>query len=182
MLKVEAPTIHPRDLYALLQRGEEIDILDVRTPAEFRSEHIPSAQLAPVDSLDVRQIMASRQGLSDVPIYLTCRSGNRAAQAQKLFVEAGFSNVICIEGGTEAWEQAGLPVVRGKAALPLDRQVRIAAGSLVVTGVALGLLVHPATVLLSGAIGAGLIYAGISGNCMMARVLSKAPWNQDKGE
>jgi rhodanese-related sulfurtransferase len=181
MLKAKAATIDPKDLYVLLQRGEEINIVDVRTPAEFRSEHIPTAQLAPLDTLDARQIMTSRQGLSDVPLYLTCRTGNRAAQAQKLFVRAGFNNVVCIEGGTEAWEQAGLPVVRGKAAMPLDRQVRIAAGSLVLLGVALGLLLHSAALLLSGAIGAGLIYAGITGNCMMARLLGKLPWNQDRG-
>ena len=82
--------------------------------------------------------MEARNGSEDEPLYTICRSGSRGRQACEAFHAAGFTNVVNVEGGTLAWEQAGLPVVRGKKAISLERQVRIAAGSLVVLGTALG--------------------------------------------
>ena len=86
--------------------------------------------------------------------------------------------MVCVDGGTEAWEQAGLPVVRGRGVIALDRQVRIAAGLLVLLGVGLSLLVHPAFVAVSAFVGAGLVFAGITDTCGMAMLLAKMPWNQ----
>jgi rhodanese-related sulfurtransferase len=93
---------------------------------------------------------------------------------------AGFTNVVNIEGGTLACEQAGLPVVRGQKTISLERQVRIAAGSLVLIGVVLSLQVHPYWIGLSAFVGAGLVFAGITDTCGMGMILARMPWNQVK--
>jgi rhodanese-related sulfurtransferase len=97
-----------------------------------------------------------------------------------MFLGAGFTNVINIEGGTLACIECGLPVIRGKKAITLERQVRIAAGSLVLLGVLLGWLVHPVLVTLSAFVGAGLVFAGITDTCGMGLLLARMPWNQVK--
>jgi hypothetical protein len=113
-------------------------------------------------------------------LYVICRSGSRARQACERFVAAGFTNVVCVEGGTLACEQAGLPVQRGKKAVSLERQARIVIGSLVVLGAVLALTVHPWFAAFCGLVGAGLVYAGITDTCAVALLLARMPWNQDK--
>jgi rhodanese-related sulfurtransferase len=111
-------------------------------------------------------------------VVLVCRSGKRAEQARRKLAAAGCGNLAVLEGGVTAWEQAGLPVKRGKAVLSLERQVRIAAGLLVLAGVVLGFLVHPGFFGLSAFVGAGLTFAGLTDWCGMAQLLAKMPWNQ----
>ncbi len=171
-------TIAPERLAERVERGEKIALIDVRTPVEFRALHAEGAQLVPLDRLDPKAVVASREGSKTDPIYLICRSGGRGKQACEAFLASGFTNVVNVEGGTLAWEQAGLPVVRGKAAMSLERQVRIAAGSLVVLSVALGAFVHPAFLGLAGFVGAGLVFAGITDTCGMGMLLARMPWNQ----
>ena len=161
-------------------QSKDIDLIDVRSPAEFQTIHAQGARLVPLDKLQPREILAER-GSFDRPVYLICKSGQRAAKAREKFVAAGFSNAMCIEGGTDAWLRAGLPVVRGKARMSLERQVRIAAGSLVVISVALGVLVNPWLFAISGFIGAGLIFSGITDTCGMGMMLAKMPWNNRGG-
>ena len=134
----------------------------------------------PLDRLDPAAVMQARNGIKDEPLYLICRSGSRGRQACEKFLAAGFTNVINVEGGTLACVEAGLPVVRGKKAISLERQVRIAAGSLVLLGVLLGWLVHPAFLGLSAFVGAGLVFAGITDTCGMGMMLARMPWNQVK--
>ena len=122
--------------------------------------------------------MQSRNGTKDGPLYVICHSGGRGEKACERLAQAGYTNVINVEGGTLACEQAGLPLVRGKKAISLERQVRIAAGTLVVLGAVLGWLVHPAFIGLSAFVGAGLIFAGITDTCGMGMLLTKAPWNK----
>ena len=109
-------------------------MIDVRTPVEYREVHAEPARLVPLDRLDPRAFMDSRDGSKDHPLYIICRSGSRGRQAVEKFHAAGYTNVANVEGGTLAWEKAGLPVVRGQEVMSLERQVRIAAGSLVVIG------------------------------------------------
>jgi len=85
-----------------------------------------------------------------------------------------------VEGGTNAWIAAGLPVIRGRKTISIERQVRIGAGSLVVIGTGLGRFVHPAFYILAAFVGAGLVFAGVTDICGMANVLAKAPWNRTK--
>src|SRR5262249_15855431 len=105
-------------------------------------------------------------------------TGTRAKMARDRFRAAGFDNVVCVEGGTLAWDAAGLPVKRGRKAMSLERQVRIAAGSLVLLGVALGFFVHEALFGLSAFVGAGLILAGLTDTCGMGMLLARMPWNR----
>ena len=113
---------------------------------------------------------------------MICRSGSRGRQACEKILSAGFANVVNVEGGTLAGEQAGLPEVRGKKAVSLARQVRIAAGSLVVLGTALGAFVHPAFLGLAAFVGAGLVFAGVTDTCGMGMVLARMPWNRAGGD
>ena len=174
--------IKPRELADLAKGGKKIDLIDVRTPVEFREVHVEMARNIPLDRLDLATVMQSRNGLANDPLYVLCRSGSRGQQAYEKFVKAGFANVINVEGGTLACVEAGLPVVRGKKTISLERQVRIAAGLLVLTGAVLGWLVHPAIIGLSAFVGAGLVFAGITDTCGMGMILARMPWNQCSAE
>jgi len=174
-------TITPQQLHELSTGGRPIELIDVRTPTEFREIHATIARSLPLDRLHPAAYQAGRGAAAGEPLYVICRSGSRGKQACEQFLSAGVSNVVNVEGGTLAWEQAGLPVVRGKKAISLERQVRIAAGGLVFVGAVLGLLVHPYWVGLSAFIGAGLVFSGITDTCGMALVLARMPWNQVNG-
>jgi rhodanese-related sulfurtransferase len=172
-------TISPQRLSEMCQSGK-IDLLDVRTPVEFQELHAKYARNVPLDRLDPAAVMQARNGSKDEPVYFICRSGSRGRKACEKFGAAGFANVINVEGGTLAWAECGLPVVRGKKTISLERQVRIAAGSLVVLGAILGWAVHPAFVALSAFVGGGLVFSGITDTCGMGLLLARMPWNQVK--
>ncbi len=175
-------TITPGELEKLRRQGQAVDLIDVRTPVEYREVHAEVARSVPLDRLDPRAVMDARNGSNQESLYTICRSGSRGRQACEAFHAAGFTNVVNVEGGTLAWEQAGLPVVRGKKAMSLERQVRIAAGSLVVLGTALGAFVHPAFLGLSAFVGAGLVFAGVTDTCGMGMMLARMPWNRVDAE
>lgn len=171
-------TITPRQLHDRLQQGEKLHLLDVRTPAEHAEIHVPDVQLAPLDRLDAR--LAAEIGFAkDQPLYIFCRTGNRAKQGAEKLEKSGYTQCHVVEGGTMAWAEAGLPVNRGTSkVISLERQVRIAAGAIVLTGVLLAHFVHPAFIWLSGFVGAGLTFAGITDWCGMGMLIAKLPWNQ----
>ncbi|HEY0982896.1 rhodanese-like domain-containing protein [Schlesneria sp.] len=170
------PTIAPQKLSDLIDSGAAVELIDVRTPVEYREVHVSSARNAPLDQLNAAQFAA---GHSDTaPLYVICRSGSRGKQACEKFLAAGYTNVMNVDGGTQAWEQAGLPVIRGKKTISLERQVRIAAGLMVLTGSVLGYFVSPYWIGLSAFVGAGLTFAGITDTCGMGMLLARMPWNQ----
>ncbi len=160
----------------------DAEVIDVRTPVEYREIHANIARNIPLDSLDPEVVMTGRNSSAGEPLYVICHSGSRATKACERFLAAGFGNVVNVEGGTVAWEEAGLSVVRGKKAISLERQVRIAAGFLVMLGAVLGFFLHPYFIGLSAFVGAGLTFAGITDTCGMGMLLSKMPWNQVKSE
>ena len=171
-------TITPAVLFDLRRRGESFDLLDVRTPAEYGEAHVDGARNVPLDRLDAKAIAAERAGRPGT-LYVVCKSGGRSRQACEKLIASGFTAVASVEGGTAACEAAGLPLIRGRKAMSLERQVRILAGSIVFAGVALAwLLNNPYWTLLSGFIGAGLVFAGITDTCGMGMMLAKMPWNQ----
>ncbi len=170
-------TISPQQLLDLQKQGRKIDLIDVRTPVEFREVHATPARNLPLDSLDPAAMLAGRNG-SEEPLYVICRSGSRGKQACEKLVAAGHDQVVNVEGGTQAWEQAGLPVVRGKKTISLERQVRIAAGTLTLIGAVLAMTVHVAFAGLAAFVGAGLIFAGLTDTCGMGLMLAKMPWNR----
>ncbi|MFT4311390.1 MAG: rhodanese-like domain-containing protein [Candidatus Woesearchaeota archaeon] len=151
-------------------------IIDVRTPKEYKEKHIPGSFNIPLND-----IPKYKKELSQIKknVAFLCRSGARATQACQILKDNKLdSNVI--EGGIQNWEKEGLKVVYGPKSWELERQVRLAAGGLVTTGVILGALVNPWFYALSGFVGLGLMYAGITNTCGMAFMLTKAPWNKVK--
>ncbi len=173
-----ARTITTSQLHELSQSGKHVELIDVRTPAEYRSSHVPFARSQPLHSLNPKEVMTDRVSREE-PLYLICRSGNRSEKACAAFTLAGYGDlVVNVEGGTLAWEKAGLPLVRGQFILPLDRQVRTVTGFLVLLGAVLGYLVTPWFYALSAYCGAGMIFAGITDICPLAWTIAKMPWNQ----
>lgn len=173
-------TITCRELNELCQSGQSVDLIDVRTPVEFREVHSVYARNVPLDSLNPDAVMAARGTAAEQPLYVICRSGNRSGKACEAFVAAGFTNIVNVEGGTKAWDEAGYSVKRGKKAMSLERQVRIAAGFLVFAGTMLGAFQHEYWLGIPAFVGAGLMFAGITDTCGMGMLISKMPWNQVK--
>lgn len=170
-------TISVAQLAQRQQQGN-VDLLDVRTAVEFREVHAVGARNVPLNRLDPAKVMQTRSETADQPLYLICKSGSRSAMAYHKFTEAGFNDVCSVDGGTGAWDEAGLPVSRGKKAMSLERQVRILAGFLALLGAVLGFFVHPYFIGLSAFIGAGLMFAGVTDTCGMGMMLARMPWNQ----
>jgi rhodanese-related sulfurtransferase len=154
-------------------------VIDVRTPVEFAEVHADRAVNLPLDRLNLASLTQVGCTRLDKPVYLLCRSGQRAAKAAEKLQTAGYTHPVVITGGTLAWIEAGLPVTRGTAKIiSLERQVRIAAGAMVLSGALLAHFVHPGFVWLAGFVGAGLMFAGITDFCGMGLLLAKLPWNQ----
>jgi rhodanese-related sulfurtransferase len=176
-------TISVQELRKALETGVTADLIDVRTPAEYGTVHVTGAVLYPLDSLDCGKVLAARRGAPGTPVYVLCHSGSRAKRAAEMLEKAGCSDATVVEGGTAAWADAGYPVERGESrVLPLDRQLQIVMGCIVLTGVLLSRFVNPSWIWLSGFVGAGLIFAGTSGICPMRSLIAKMPWNQSGGK
>lgn len=165
--------ISPSDLIKTKQHTS-CYILDVRNPDEFQACHLAGAINLPLDLIEQGKTDTIPQ---DQPVYLVCQSGMRTERARKLLEAKGYNNLVCIEGGMNACSQISGAVIQNSKRLPLMRQVQIAAGSLVVIGIILSKLLHPAFVYLSLFVGSGLIFAGSTGFCGMAILLEKMPWN-----
>ncbi len=164
-------------------RGNGAHVLDVRTPMEYRAVHVKGAVLCPIDQLDPanlqRELTERGFGEQDT-LYLLCKGGGRATQAAERIISTTEIKVAVVEGGTDACIKAGLPVETAteNSGISLERQIRIAAGVLVLIGVLLGYWVTPYGFWLSGFVGAGLIFAGVTGTCAMGMLLAKMPWNR----
>jgi rhodanese-related sulfurtransferase len=165
-------TIDPQALHTQVAAGAKPVLVDVRAPGEYAALHVPGAILIPLDTLDAAAVPRD-QG----PIHLLCQGGTRAMIAAERLTAAGIACCV-VTGGTKAWAAAGLPVVRGKGVIAIERQVRIGAGSLVLAGALLAYFVHPGFIALSGFVGAGLLFAGITDWCGMGLLLALAPWNR----
>jgi rhodanese-related sulfurtransferase len=171
-------TITPRDLQALLSSGKTAHLLDVRSPAEYSGVHIPGTQLIPLDELDPVTFCKQR-GADCSPVYVICQSGGRAARAIQKLEAAGVKECVLLDGGTQAWVDAGFPVNRGQSrVLPLMRQVQITIGAIAATGSLLALLVDPKFAVIPLFMGCGLLMAGITGFCGLALLIAKMPWNK----
>ncbi|GAB2826561.1 rhodanese-like domain-containing protein [Streptomyces chlorus] len=177
MSTTPAPTfsLAPAVLHRLVQEGRAPRLLDVRAPGEFRTAHIPGSYNVPLATL--REHRAELLAHLDEDVVLVCRSGARAAQAEKALADAGLPNLRVLEGGIIAWETAGAPVNRGPERWDMERQVRLVAGSIVLTTGLVGAFV-PGAHLIGTAIGAGLTYAALSNSCTMGVLLSKLPYNR----
>lgn len=171
--------ISTTELHRLFSANADLTLIDVRTPAEFSKIHVPRARNEPLNRLHPHELIETGSVSRTQPVYIICETEGRAKKAAWKFAEAGHKEAYVVEGGTQAWIKANLPVARGEIkVISLERQVRIAAGSLVVTGVALGWFVHRGFYGVAGFVGAGLVFAGITDFCGLGLLLARLPWNQ----
>jgi len=167
-------TIAAVELPTILQQGH--CVIDVRSPSEYRGAHVVGAELQPLDKLNTTTF--SQKHDTEAPVYILCQTGKRSRIAAEKLASAGHRNLHVVEGGTDAAKAAGLEIEYGKGTISIERQVRIAAGTLVVIGVALGIFSHPGFLGISAFVGCGLVFAGITDTCGMGLMLAKMPWNR----
>jgi len=167
-------TITAADLKKYLDQDSML-LIDVREPAEHRTESIDNACLIPLAEISLEKIPSKSR-----PIVIHCRSGKRSSEAcKKLLAQDPTLDLYSLEGGIIAWKEAGFNIKQsGSNILPLDRQTQFAAGILAFSGVILGTFVNQGFYLLPGFVGLGLMLAGLTGWCGMAKLLARAPWNR----
>lgn len=158
--------------------GQAPVLLDVRSPAEYETAHIPGSHNLPLDRLDE---VADQVATAPRDIVVLCQSGPRSEQAQRTLAAAGARTVHVLDGGLQAWERDIGEVRRGRQRWALERQVRLVAGALVLSGVAGSALVDDRLKYLAGAVGGGLTFAALSNTCMMGNLLSRLPFNRGAG-
>jgi rhodanese-related sulfurtransferase len=155
--------------------SDAVLLIDVREAVEYATERIPGAKLHSLSQFDPQQIRAA----SHQKLVLYCQSGNRSTKAAQQYLDAGFESVTHLRGGLPTWKNAGYAIERNaNAPISLFRQVQIVAGSLVLIGTILGVTVSPKFLWLSGFVGAGLVFAGVTNTCAMGMLLAKLPYNQ----
>jgi rhodanese-related sulfurtransferase len=164
-------TITPEAAQRLLDEGAVL--VDIRSAGEYARERIEQARHIPME----------RVAFTDLPsasaLIFLCRSGNRTRMNAQVLGARASCNSYVMEGGLDGWIKAGLPVIRDPAQpMEISRQTQIVAGTLVLAGVLLGAFFSPYFYALAGFVGAGLVFAGASGFCGMARLLMKMPWNR----
>ncbi|MFG2301788.1 rhodanese-like domain-containing protein [Actinacidiphila glaucinigra] len=173
-------TTTPLTAAQLQPRLGQFTVIDVRSPGEYASGHIPGAHNIPLYQLQ-RALPALRAAADRGELALVCASGARSATACDQLAAAGIPAATLI-GGTTAWAQDGNPLERpatGRATWAMDRQVRMAAGSLVIAGM-LADLALPGARWFSAAVGAGLVYSAVTNTCAMGNLLGKLPYNRPR--
>lgn len=172
-MTIKQATVH--EINELLDGGGECQVIDVREFSEFNSERIADAQLMPLSNFEKHADEIDHTK----PVYLMCRSGNRAKNAAAKLASKGFTDIHVIEGGMVAWTGANLPVVKGESNVwSLERQVRFTAGLIVLTGVLLSLFVSSYLIFLTAFVGAGLMFSAATDTCAMGMLLARMPWNK----
>jgi len=170
------PQISPLEAKRRLEAGTAV-LIDIREPAEHARENIAAARLVPLSNFEAHDFTADLKPGSAIIFH--CQSGNRTCMNFDRLAAIGLPDVYVLEGGMGAWKDAGLPTrLDRKQPIELQRQVMIVAGSLVVTGLLLGHFVSPWFVGISAFMGCGLVFAGISGWCGLAKLLMLMPWNK----
>jgi rhodanese-related sulfurtransferase len=168
--------IDPAGLNKVLETDPCAVLIDVRTPGEFGRVHVRGAKNVPLDDLSAEAV---KRHLSNGTnrVYVVCQGGTRSKQACEKLASSQL-DLVDVQGGTAACVSAGLPVVRGRGVIPVDRQMRIVAGSMVLIGAVLGTWLHPAWYGLCAFVGAGLVFAGATDICPMIGMLRAMPWNR----
>ncbi len=174
-------TISPQSLDSLINRDGTVNLIDVRTPPEYQSGHATGAISVPLDDLNpenLADLLGDSLAGHEHPLFLTCQTGARASKAAERLHQAGFRNLILLEGGTKAWQKAGLPMQRCSNGFSLERQVQITIGALLVLKVFFGFTVNELFFAAIPIIGAGLIVSGLTRWCGMAQLIARMPWNR----
>ncbi|MFE7135835.1 rhodanese-like domain-containing protein [Streptomyces sp. NPDC057638] len=181
------PTDTPRALTPaeVGPRLADYAVIDVRTPGEYAGGHLPGALNIPLDQLG-RALPELREAAGRRELLMVCASGARSENAARSLVRQG-TRAATLTGGTQGWAAQGHPVDRPavcdvpRATWSMERQVRLAAGTIVLLGLLLALVIHPAFQLLSAAIAAGLVFSALTNTCGMAAVLARLPYNRPRG-
>ncbi len=168
-----------QELRQMREEGRAIRLLDVRTMGEFGASHIQGSHNVPLDSLN--KYADELCECVDTPIIIVCQSGQRAKRAFNALSGLGMKNVAVLDGGVSKWSAAGYELEHGAERLSLERQVRIAAGTLAAVGGFLGVFVNPLFALIPGFVGSGLIFAGLTNTCGMGMALSRLSYNRPAG-
>ncbi len=156
--------------------GSGVQCLDVREPVEYAQARVDQFELCSLSDLSEKSVASLQKSKTT---YLLCRSGNRACQAADRMEKMGFSDIRVIEGGMGAWEAAGKKIIQGASKVwSLERQVRFTAGLLVLSGIVMASVWHPAWIFLAGFVAAGLMFSAVTDTCGMGMVLARMPWNQ----
>ena len=168
-------TITVKQLADKLKSNPETKLIDVRTAAENRAVHIAAAINIPMEN-----VMKQRESFIDQSeIYIICNSGSRSQMVCEDLGHHGVHNLVNVTGGIQEWMKQKLPVIRTKKwSIPIIQQVMTIAGTLIILGILSSTMIHSHFILLSAGVGIGLLYAGLSGNCYMARLLKIMPWNK----
>ena len=171
LIEIEATTLKQ------LLSEQKVTLIDVREPAEYAGEHIKGATLMPLSTFNPAEVKL----ITGKQLVLYCQSGNRSGKAAQKLLDVGFQEVTHLRGGIPTWKQAGFETeINKNAPISMMRQVQIVAGFLVFLGTVLGAFVSPGFLMLSGFVGAGLVFAGTTGTCAMGALLAKLPYNQVK--
>jgi len=172
---VSLQMISPKDASALASQDAQVKFLDVRSVLEFSQAHIKDSINVPIDMLTmkVNELSQAKQ-----TYIVLCRTGNRSPMAADMLIQSGIHGVEVMDGGITGWQKEGLAVIKGEGGISLERQVRVMAGSIVLLGILLSWFIHPWFIGISLFVSCGLIYAGLTDNCMMGMLLMKLPYNK----
>ncbi len=172
---VSLKMVSPKEAYALTANDPNVKYLDVRSAMEFNEAHIKDSINIPIDMLMGKIDELNRAGQSYVVL---CRTGNRSPMAADMLIQSGIQSVKVMDGGMTQWQKQKLPVIKGLGGISLERQVRIIAGSLILSGIILAKIINPWFLGISIFVCCGLIYAGLTDNCLMGMLLMKLPYNK----
>ena len=167
--------ISASELDSLCKSNNSVTIIDVRTPMEYQAEHVESSINVPLSDIASKASAATFNRSNE--IFLMCRSGKRAEMAASQLNAAGIRSTV-VTGGMLAWRTAGLPVLSGKQCLPIENQVQVLVGAVLMASSLLALRGSVTFLGITTVCGIGLLYTGLTGNCILAKALMKAPWNQ----
>lgn len=167
--------VTPRNALEAVRSNPQVKLLDVRSALEFIQTHIKDSTNVPIDMLSAKIDDLSRTNESYIVL---CRTGNRSPMAADMLMQAGIHGVKVMEGGMTRWQKEGLPVIKGEGGVSLERQVRLIAGSLVLSGIILSWFAHWAFIFIPVFVSCGLIFSGITDNCLMGMLLMKLPYNK----
>jgi glyoxylase-like metal-dependent hydrolase (beta-lactamase superfamily II)/rhodanese-related sulfurtransferase len=172
---LELEMISPKESMDLASKNQDVKFLDVRSVLEFAQAHIKDAINVPIDMLSAKTTELSQANKTYIVL---CRTGNRSPMAADMLIQSGIHSVKVMDGGMERWQKEHLALIKGVGGVSLERQVRVAAGSMVLAGILLSWFLHPWFIGLSIFVSCGLIYAGLSDNCMMGMLFMKLPYNK----
>jgi len=172
---VSLKMISPTEARLTAAGNPAVKFLDVRSLSEFEEAHIKDSINIPIDALVPR---AGELGVPGQEYIVLCRTGNRSAMAADMLMRSGVPSVKVMDGGILRWQAEKLPVIKGESRVSLERQVRIIAGTLVLSGILMSWLVHWAFIFIPLFVSCGLVYAGITDNCLMGMLLMKLPYNK----